>query len=54
MNKQNIKKAHTNNKKINIWTLNTKKEIITAIKLDVDTYFTDYTKKAIKLEKKYR
>lgn len=54
MNKNNLNKAHKHNKKFNIWTLNTTEEIKNAIDIGIDSYFTNYTKKAIKLEKKYR
>lgn len=54
MNKKNCDLAHKNNKKFNVYTLNSINEIKKAIDLGVDNYFTNYTAKAILLEKKYR
>lgn len=53
MKEDNIKLVHKHNKEFNVWTLNTTKEIKHAIDLEVDTYFTNYTAKAITLEKKF-
>lgn len=53
MTKDNVELVHKHNKEFNVWTLNTSKEIENAIKLRVDTYFTNYTAKAIALEKKF-
>ena len=46
--------AHNNDKKFSVWTLNTEEEISNAIDLGVDTYFTDDSALAIKLEKEKR
>ncbi len=46
--------AHNNDKKFSVWTLNTEEEISNAIELGVDTYFTDDSALAIKLEKEKR
>ena len=40
--------------KFNVWTLNSSSQITEAIALGVDSYFTNYTAKALLLEKKYR
>ncbi|PAB01811.1 glycerophosphodiester phosphodiesterase [Enterococcus canintestini] len=53
MTTDNVELVHKHNKEFNVWTLNTTKEIENAIKLRVDTYFTNYTAKAIALEKKF-
>lgn len=54
MTEDNITQIHNHNKKANVWTLNSSKEIIEAINLNVDSYFTNFTGKALLLEKKYR
>ena len=54
MTKKNVEKAHKYKKEINVWTLDSEEEIKKAIMLNVDSYFTNYTDRAIKLEKKYR
>lgn len=54
MNKNNIKKTHENNKEFNVWTLNSSDEIKKAIDLNIDSYFTNYTAKALLLEDNYR
>lgn len=54
MDKEHISKAHENDKEFNVWTLNTVDEITEAINLDVDSYFTNYTAKALMLEDKTR
>lgn len=54
MNLKNVKKVHLKNKKFSVWTLNNTKEIKKAINLDVDSYFTNFTAKALLLENKYR
>lgn len=54
MKEDNINKVHRKGKKFNVWTLNTAEEIKKAIKLGVDSYFTNYTAKALLLEKQYR
>lgn len=53
LTKKNIKLVKDNNKQINAWTLNSTDEILQAISLGVDSYFTDYTAKAILLQGKY-
>ena len=50
MNESLVAAAHNNNKEFNVWTLNTIEAITEAIRLGVDSYFTDYTQKAIPLE----
>lgn len=52
MTKDNIKHIHESKKKVNVWTLNSIGEIKEAIELDVDSYFTNFTAKALVLEKK--
>ena len=54
MTADNAQAAHDHHKKFSAWTLNSEKEIKSAIDLGVDSYFTDDTELAIKLEKKYR
>ncbi len=54
MTADNLKAAHDHKKKFSAWTLNTEEEIKRAIDLGVDSYFTDDTGLAIKLEKKHR
>ena len=54
MTEDNLKAAHGHDKKFSAWTLNTEEEIRKAIDLGVDTYFTDDSGLAIKLEKEYR
>ena len=54
MTADNLKAAHEHGKKFSAWTLNTEEEISNAIDMGVDSYFTDDSALAIKLEKKYR
>jgi len=54
MNAENVALVHNFEKEMNVWTLNTDKEVKKAIQLGVDTYFTDYTGKAFLFEKMYR
>ena len=54
MTAANLKAARDHKKKFSAWTLNSEEEIRSAIDLGVDSYFTDDTGLAIKLEKKYR
>ena len=51
MNQTDVALAHSKGKQINFWTLNSTKDIITAIQIGDDSYFTDYTGKAFELEK---
>lgn len=51
MSEENIQFVHQNKKQISVWTLNTSDEIQRAIQLGVDSYFTEYTGKAILFEK---
>ena len=54
MTADNLKAARDHKKKFSAWTLNSEEEIRSAIDLGVDSYFTDDSGLAIKLEKKYR
>lgn len=54
LNQKNVNLVHQKKKNFNTWTLNTTDEIEYAISLDVDTYFTNYTAKALSLEKENR
>ena len=54
MNQENCDYAHKKGKQFNVYTLNSTEEIKTAIEIGVDNYFTNYTAKAMMLEKKYR
>lgn len=47
-------RVHSRDKLINVWTLNSLDEIRDAIDMGVDSYFTNYTAKALALEAKYR
>lgn len=51
MKKETIDMIHQANKEANFWTLNSMKDINQAIHLGADSYFTNFTAKAIKLEK---
>ncbi len=50
MNADNLKAAHDSEKQFSVWTLNTEEEIKNAIELGVDTYFTDDSALAVRLE----
>ncbi|OPF87802.1 hydrolase [Vagococcus martis] len=52
MTKDIIKIIHEANKQANFWTLNSMADINKATNLGADSYFTNYTAKAIELEKK--
>ncbi|WP_339360185.1 glycerophosphodiester phosphodiesterase [Tetragenococcus halophilus] len=54
MNKDNAEKVHDNDKDFNVWTLNSIDEIKKAIDLNVDSYFTNFTAKALTIEDNYR
>lgn len=54
MNKETVKEAHDNDKDFNVWTLNSIDEIKKAIDLNVDSYFTNFTAKALTIEDNYR
>lgn len=54
MTKENVELVHNHKKLFNIWTLDSTNEIKKAINLNVDSYFTDFTAKALAIEKKYR
>lgn len=54
MTKSNLKLVHNLKKEFNVWTLNSAEEIIEAINLNTDSYFTEYTAKAFTLETLYR
>lgn len=54
MNKNNVEKTHDNDKEFNVWTLNSTDEIKEAIDLNVDSYFTNFTAKALTIEDNYR
>lgn len=54
MNEENVKLVHDKHKMFNAWTLDTTNEIKSAITLGVDTYFTDFTAKALSLEEQFR
>lgn len=51
MSKEMIQMIHDANKQANFWTLNSMDDINKAINLGADSYFTNYTAKAIELEK---
>ena len=54
MSASNCNLAHDSGKAFNIWTLDTDSEIIAAIEMGADSYFTDHTDRAIALEKEHR
>ncbi|MGX7030477.1 glycerophosphodiester phosphodiesterase [Vagococcus zengguangii] len=54
MTPSNVEKVHQAKKIYNAWTLDSTAEIKKAIELGADNYFTNYTGKALLLEKKYR
>ena len=54
MSTTNCTKAHDSGKLFNVWTLDSESAIKEAIDMGVDTYFTNYTDRAIALEKQYR
>lgn len=54
MTTQNINLVHKSHKKADVWTLNSMTQIKSAIDLNVDTYFTNFTAKAFVMEDKYR
>lgn len=54
MTEANCKLVHDNGKEFSAWTLDSWAKIQKAIELGVDSYFTNYTAKALYLERKYR
>jgi glycerophosphoryl diester phosphodiesterase len=54
MTGDNLKAARDSGKKFSVWTLNTEEEILSAIELGADSYFTDETELAVGLEEQYR
>lgn len=54
LTQRNINLVHQRKKDFNAWTLNTSDEIKHAISLGADNYFTNYTAKALSLEKENR
>ncbi len=56
MTSENCNAAHNAEppKQFNVWTLNEESEIKEAIQMGVDSYFTDYTRRALELEQEYR
>lgn len=54
MNESNCEAAHERGKEFNVWTLDSDEQIETAIRLGVDSYFTNYTKRAFELEREFR
>ncbi|USJ19925.1 S-layer homology domain-containing protein [Lactococcus formosensis] len=54
MNKDNVDKVHKQNKIASAWTLDSEARIKKAISLGVDSYFTNYTGRAMQLEREYR
>ncbi|MEG0731983.1 MAG: glycerophosphodiester phosphodiesterase [Vagococcus sp.] len=51
LSKNNVALVHNANKEFNVWTVNDTEEIEKAISLDVDNYFTNFTSKALTIEK---
>lgn len=54
VNKSNVDKIHRQHKVASAWTLDTEARIRNAISLGVDNYFTNYTGRAMQLEREYR
>lgn len=54
LNEENVKKVHAAGKKFNVWTINSEEDITKAIQLGLDSYYTDDTSLALKLEKELR
>lgn len=54
MNKDNVEKVHDNGKEFSVFTLNSSDEIKKGIDLEVDSYFTNFTAKALTIEDNYR
>ena len=54
MSASNCDRAHDSGKEFNVWTLDTDSEIIMAINMGADSYFTNHTDRAIALEREYR
>lgn len=54
MTEDNLKAAHDQDKLFSAWTLNSEEEIMNAIEMGVDSYFTDETELAIRLETENR
>lgn len=54
MDANNCNTIHEMTKKVCVWTLNSKEQILTAIQLGVDLYFTNHTALALELEEQYR
>ena len=52
MTAENLTAAHKAGKEFNVWTLNTEEELQKAIGMGVDTYFTNDTALALRLEQK--
>ncbi len=53
MTQENCDAAHDNGKQFGAWTLNSEETIKKAIDMGADTYFTDDTPLALKLEREY-
>lgn len=54
MTSDNLKAAHEAEKQFSAWTLNTEEEIRSAIEMGADSYFTDDTALAVRLEGELR
>lgn len=54
MTEANVRKVHESGKSFSVWTLDTMPEIENAIRLGVDSYFTNCTAKAVSLELAHR
>lgn len=54
MTEDNCEKVHAAGKEFSVWTIDTEDEIIRAIELGVDSYFTNDTELALRLEWEYR
>ena len=54
MTPESLAAAHQAEKEFNVWTLTTEEELQKAIRMGVDTYFTNDTPLALALERKLR
>ncbi|GMA06978.1 glycerophosphoryl diester phosphodiesterase [Tetragenococcus halophilus subsp. flandriensis] len=54
MNKSNVEKVHDNGKEFSVFTLDDNDEIKRGIDLNIDSYFTNFTAKALTIEDNYR
>lgn len=54
MTPENCIAAHAAGKRFNVWTINLEEDLIAAIEMGVDSYFTNYPGRALALERRLR